>query len=373
MKTAILGGSFNPVHIEHVELAIRAIKELNLDKLIVMPTYFAPHKSDLPAPADDRLNMLKIAFSSVDKVEVSDFEIANGGKSYTYLTVEHFKEKLGGTLYFICGADMLIDFKTWKNPDRILSACTLAVFGREGVMVDYNAEENYLKEKFSKGFYKLSYVGKENSSTEIRTKLSLGLKPSGLDEKVYEYIKEKGLYKGDVYEDFVRSTLPEKRLIHTANVVITALSKAKELGLDKEKVRISAVLHDCAKYIEPESVKGFSLLESVPKPVIHAFLGAFIAKEKLKITDEEIISAIKYHTTGKADMTTLEKLIFVADMIEEGRNYDGVNILRKHYQEDFEKCFNECIKEEYIHLQNRGGDIYFETENAYNYYVKEKN
>jgi len=139
-KIGILGGTFNPVHLEHINLAKKAVKALNLDKLIIMPTYLPPHKEIIPAPAQDRLNMLKLAFLDDDKIEVSDFEIEKQGKSYTYLTVEHFKEKLSAHLYFIVGGDMLTDFKTWRNPDRILKACDLCVFGRDDFFTDYQAE-----------------------------------------------------------------------------------------------------------------------------------------------------------------------------------------------------------------------------------------
>lgn len=373
-KIAILGGSFNPVHFEHINLAKQAIRELNLDKLIVMPTFIPPHKSTLPAPAEDRLEMLRLAFNGIDKVEISDFEIQNQGKSYTYITVEHFKKELNCELYFICGADMLVDFKTWKNPDRILKACKLAVFHRMGQTVDYEKEQKYLKENYGAEFVKLSYVGGSDSSTKIRVYNSLGLSLSGLtDEKVESYINENSLYQGDAIENFIKSNLPEKRLKHTADVTIKALSKAKELGLDSEKVRLACILHDVAKYVEPKSVKGFEPEENIPGPVVHAFLGAYIAENILKISDSEIIDAIRYHTSGKENMSLLSKLVFVADMIEDGRNYQGVDELRELFKGDFETCFIECLKEEFIHLQNKKTDIYIETEKAYNYYIKGNN
>ena len=109
----------------------------------------------------------------------------------------------------------------------------------------------------------------------------------------------------------------------------------------------------------------------MPKPVVHAFLGAFVAEKYLGITDAEIIDAIRYHTSGKADMSLLSKLIFVADMVEEGRTYEGVEKLRELYENaDFEKCFIECLKEEFVHLINKKASIYYETINAINYYVK---
>ena len=261
-RIGILGGTFNPVHIEHVRLAKEAIKELNLDMLFVMPTFIAPHKSVQPAPSSDRLNMLKLAFNGEPKIIISDFEIEKQGKSYTYLTVEHFKNKYDCELFFICGGDMLTNFKTWKYPERVLNSATLAVFDRTDFSTDYQTEKEYFKKNFNKEFIKLDYIGKSSSSTKTRVYASFGLSLSGqVTESVEKYVYDNGLYKGDEYTEFVKKHLPQKRLVHTANVVVSALSKAKELGLDQEKVRVSAILHDVAKYIDHTKVKGFNLPE----------------------------------------------------------------------------------------------------------------
>lgn len=372
MKIGILGGTFNPVHVEHVEIARSAISELNLDQLIVMPTFMSPHKNTTPAPAEDRLNMLKIAFADLDKVTVSDYEILKQGKSYTYLTVEHFKRD-GVELYFICGGDMLTDFKTWRYPERILASANLAFFDRDEFFTDDKAERKLFKERFGKEFIKLSYRGKDASSTKIRIYSAFGLSVSGLTpDGVGNYIKEKRLYSADKYVEFIKNNLPAKRIKHTADVVVCALKKAKELSLDANKVALAATLHDCAKYIDYTKVQGFKLPDGVPQPVVHAFLGAFVAENYLGVKDEEILDAIRYHTSGKANMTTLGKLIFVADMVEEGRVYDGVESLRRAYEEkDFEECFKECLKEEVLHLINKKQYIYVETLNAFDYYVKD--
>ena len=371
-RIAIFGGTFNPVHIEHVLLCKSAIKELNLDKLIVMPTFISPHKADKTClSATDRLNMLNLAFSGIEKVEVSDYEIKKEGKSYTYQTIEHFYSE-DQELFFIVGGDMLNDFKTWKNPQRILDKATLVVFERQAIFTDFDKEQEYFRKTFSTEFKKLSYVGKDISSTKIRTYSKFSISLDGLMSKsVEDYIKKNELYKPDRYEKFIIKNLPYKRLKHTADVVICALKRARELGLDEEKVRLSATLHDLAKYIDYKTEKDFVLPDNVPQPVIHAYLGAFIAEKYLGITDCEIIDAIRYHTSGRANMSLLEKLIFVADMVEEGRTYDGVNYLRNLYENgDFESCFIECLKEEFVHLINKEQYIYGKTIEAYNYYVK---
>lgn len=373
VSIGILGGTFDPVHVEHVRLAKCAIKELGLNKLLVMPTFLSPHKTTNPAPAKDRFAMLKKAFEGVSEVEVSDFEILKEGKSYTYQTVEHFSKTTNAKLYFIVGGDMLTDFKTWRYPERILSCCTLAVFGRDGFKTDFSFEKKYFKEQFGKEFVTLSYVGSDESSTKIRVYSSFGLDVEGMtDEGVAQYIRDNNLYKGDKYVEYIKSNLPKKRIIHTANVVITALKKAKELNLSPEKVKTTATLHDCAKYLRASDYKDFNLPKDVPAPVEHAFLGAYVAEKILEISDEEILEAIKYHTSGKAEMSQLAKLIFVADMVEEGRDYEGVEELRKLYEgKDFDSCFVECLKEEFLHLLNKKQKIYQETVNAVAYYVKD--
>ena len=371
-RIGILGGTFNPVHSEHIRLAFSALDELNLDKLLVMPTYISPHKTSTPAPSQDRLNMLRLAFLGQDKIEVSDYEINKQGKSYTYQTVEYFKEKEDCELFFICGGDMLTDFRSWRYPERILSACTLAVFGREDFFTDYQKEEEYFENTFGKTFVRLSYVGKAISSTKIRTYSAFSLPLDGLtDSRVEQYIIENKLYSGGKYIEFVKNSLPQKRIKHTADVIICALKKARELNLDSEKVITACALHDLAKYIDYKTVEGFTLPNGVPAPVVHAFLGAYIAENKLGVKDQEIIDAIRYHTSGKADMSTLAKLVFVADMIEDGRDYDGVDKLREVYEKgDLDTCFKECLKEEVIHLLNKKQYIYEETLNAYDYYIK---
>lgn len=378
-RIAFFGGTFNPPHTEHIQTAVAAVKELALDKLFIIPTFLPPHKNVSPAKSADRINMLKLAFSSQDaadisdKVEISDYEIANGGKSYSFITAEHFRNKFkGAEIFMIIGGDMLKDFKTWKNPERILSCVNLAVVRREDYDFDIEKEKAYFAKTFGKDFTVLKCVGKSVSSTRIRTYLAFGLKPQGVNEKVFSYIQEHSVYPPDKYQAYILKNLPEKRVIHTAEVVICALKKAKELNLDYEKVRLAATLHDCAKYDDYKNYKDFALPKDVPPPVVHAFLGAFVAEKVLGITDAEILDAIKYHTSGKAKMSTLAKLIFVADMIEKGRDYDGVDILRQEYERDFETCFRLCLKEETAHLINKNQYIYKETLNAYDYYVKDK-
>jgi predicted HD superfamily hydrolase involved in NAD metabolism len=272
----------------------------------------------------------------------------------------------------IVGGDMLENFKYWKYPERILNSAKLAVFSREDFNLSFEKERKYFKDTFNKDFTLLKYGGKSCSSTKIRIYSAFSLDVRDFtNEKVANYIKENKLYKGNEYQELISLTLKPSRVKHTANVVVCALKKVKELGLEEEKVITATTLHDLAKYIDYKTVKGFRLpTPDMPDPVIHAFLGGYLAQNKLGIKDTDIINAVRYHTSGRANMSNLEKLVFVADMIEEDRNYLGVEKLREYYEQDFEKCFIECIKEEMIHLENKKTPIYGETINCYNYYVK---
>ena len=368
-RVGIFGGTFDPAHNEHVNLAKSAIEELSLDMLYVVPTFIPPHKKS-STPAADRLAMTKIAFLDLKKVTVSDVEIKREGKSYTYFTVEEIKkENKDAELFLLVGTDMLCDFFTWKNPERILLNCTLVCAGREGETVPDGFREEFIK-RFGKDYRTLNFSGKEVSSTKIRALISLGLSASEYIPKAEEeYIKEQGLYS-DKYSDYVKEKLPEKRKIHTVGVIESAVKLAKRVGVDVEKARITATLHDCAKYERKEDFPNFSMPESVPPPVEHAFLGAYISEHVLGVKDEEIINAVRYHTSGRAKMTDLEKVIFVADMIEENRVYDGVERLRNAVEKDFNSGFLLCLKEETEHIIKKKGPIYEKTIEAFNYYVK---
>ena len=129
MRIGIFGGSFDPVHIEHVRLAEAAVESLALDALLIMPAHTPPHKTDKALSSDgDRLEMCRLAFEGCKKTQVSDYEMRAGGTSFTYLTCRHFRRLYPeAKLYWLVGTDMLRDFPSWKNPEEILSLATLAV------------------------------------------------------------------------------------------------------------------------------------------------------------------------------------------------------------------------------------------------------
>jgi len=173
----------------------------------------------------------------------------------------------------------------------------------------------------------------------------------------------------------LKSVLKESRFIHTLGVADTAVYLAEKYGADKEKARIAGLLHDCAKNIPgDEAIKyceenGVNLKEVCihEHSLIHAYLGAYLAKYEYGVDDEEILSAIYYHTTGKENMSLLEKIVYVADTIEPSRTQAGVDVLRTLAETNLDGALLKAIESTIRHILNKGGILDTDTVAARNY------
>ncbi len=372
MAIGIFGGSFDPVHSQHVEYAKSAIEFLGLKKLFILPSYVAPHKlSGARASAEERLKLCQIAFSPLPQAEVSDYEITARGTSYTYLTCRHFKEIFPNEkLYLLVGADMLEDFFTWKNPEDILQNATLVACERGNIGV--KSLEKKFFERFHTNFLTAPFAGETVSSTQIRTDLAFE-KQVEIPSSALAYIQEKGLYFYPVIGRAL-SLLKPSRQEHTYRVAVMATARARSAGVSEEKALLAAALHDCAKYLQSDSslLNGFTPPKGVPEPVLHQFSGAFVAERAFQIDDEEILNAIRYHTSGKEKMTSLEKLIFLADMLEEGRDFPQVGALRNLFWKDLDECLYQALAHQVEYLKQTNKPIYDLTERAYEYEKQRK-
>ena len=139
-KIGLYGGTFNPPHKEHINIAKSVLKELGLDLLILIPSYISPHKIGVEvADGPKRLEMLNLAFKNQSKIIVSDYEICKKDVSYTYLTVEYFKNLYKDSqFYLIVGSDMLENFPKWKNPNQIASNVEMVLVERIYDNIDTN-------------------------------------------------------------------------------------------------------------------------------------------------------------------------------------------------------------------------------------------
>lgn len=373
MKTAIFGGSFNPVHSEHVNIARAAVSALGLERLIILPAARSPFKEGTVYASDGaRLDMCRLAFGDIPCAEVSDFEIVRGGASYSYISCEHFKAAYPqDELYFIMGADMLESFTRWKFPERILACADIAVCARENESA-LEEDVSSFKARFGERIVNFGYVGGKVSSTRVRTLAALGESVREyVPANVAEYIERNSLY--DLGTGRVREYLTESRYAHTVRVALKAAEMCVRFGIDERKAVTAAALHDCGKYLEKDSpaLEGFSLPEGVPvpvpEPVMHQFTGAYVAANTFGVEDEDVLNAIRYHTSGRAGMSELEKLIYLSDMLEDGRDFPRADELRAEFMKGLDAGLEAALSHQMKYLASVGGDIYPLTAQAFGY------
>ncbi|MDE6666710.1 MAG: nicotinate (nicotinamide) nucleotide adenylyltransferase [Clostridia bacterium] len=374
MKIALFGGAFNPVHSEHLNIVLAAKENLGMDKIIVIPTNISPHKKGvMTARGKDRLEMCRLAFADIEGVEVSDCELKRGGVSYSYVTCRHFKKLYpNDELYFIIGSDLFDSFHLWREPEEVLKCVTLTVCARVDAGALNAAEIKKFLLRFNKELVILAYIGKAVSSTRVRALAALGEDTAGLvPESVRLFIRKRRLYELNELLG-VKKYLTEERWQHTVRVAVLAAEYSRAAGVYEIDAITTAALHDCAKYLplNSEELKKFVPPQGVPKPVMHQYSGAFVAEHTFGIKDEGILNAIRYHTSGRENMSNLEKLIFLADFLEEGRDFEGVDKLRAKLKGGLDGCLLAALEHQLNYLKSTGATVYPLTERAYKY-IKE--
>lgn len=197
MNTAVFGGSFNPIHLGHVKLALAAKKVASLDRIILIPTGITPHKSnDEMVDSYHRLQMCRLACSDFDYIEVSDIEINREGKSYTYQTLNSLKEIYpDDSFYMIVGSDMYLTLQSWKHADSFLKGLNIISDFRNNAESNIMQRQSKLLEKSGARSFFIDKPVMDVSSSDIRSKLKNKEDVSSLlDPKVLDYIKKHNLY-----------------------------------------------------------------------------------------------------------------------------------------------------------------------------------
>ena len=180
-------------------------------------------------------------------------------------------------------------------------------------------------------------------------------------------------------QDKLEKDIGIKRYKHSLRVAETAKKLALNYDVDSKKAYLAGFIHDCAKYNEENYINKFKIdlssypVSSIKDPVLHAFLGAEVAKKVYNICDEDVLNAIKYHTTGRPAMTDLEKIIFIADAIEPGRDFEGIENIRKFAYDDLNKAMLALLDSNIIFLINKKALINPLSFEARNYLIEEKN
>ena len=386
MKIGVYGGTFNPPHLGHLAAARTAVDVLGLDKLLLVPAAIPPHKElpqSTPAP-EHRLAMvekLADAMRLSKVVQVSTLELDRRGKSYTADTLAAIRaQHPEAELWLLMGTDMFLTLHLWHDPAEILRLAGVCAFGRteqDGEAL-FAPQREHLARTFGARVTTITLPGLvEISSTRLRELLERGGGGEYLPPSVYGYILRHGLYgtRADLkHLDLPRlracsySMMREKRVPHVMGVEEEAARLARRWGADEGLARRAGILHDCTKYLElPEQLAlcgqyGVELdrLEQQAVKLLHAKTGACIARAVFG-EPEEVYQAIFWHTTAKADMSLLDKIIYIADYIEPNRDFEGVERLRALAYRDLDKALLLGVETTIQEMEERGLPIHSRT------------
>jgi len=383
-RIGIYGGTFNPPHLGHLRAAQFALEKLRLDKLLMIPSCQSPHKNlsaDDPAP-EQRLAMLQIALKDQTGLEASDLELCRGGISYTYETVLAVRKLYPDCEIVLCmGSDMFLTLQNWRNPETILSNASLAVFGR-----GHKEETQRIAEKKAEltaqgaTVYVLENPVTMISSTDLRRLICFGCTDAFLPEGVGAYIREHKLYGyGLDYKDLpmeqleavVVSLLKKNRVAHVLSCRDTSQELARIWGANEEDAARAGLLHDITKALDgPLQLTLCQAYGTIlsdfsrqnPK-TLHALTGSMVA-QRIFGENPAVVSAIASHTTGKADMNVLEKIIYVADYMEPNRDFPGVERLRHYAVTDLDLALKTGLEMTLAMLKEQGREVSKESQEA---------
>lgn len=180
--------------------------------------------------------------------------------------------------------------------------------------------------------------------------------------------------------EYLKAKLKKSRYVHSLGVMDTAVKLAERHGADVAKARIAGLIHDCAKCMDEKDMIDLVTHEDMNidevsmrnAALLHGPAGAIIAENEMGIGDQDILGAVRYHTTGKSDMSLLEKIVYIADYIEPNRNFPGVEELREITFEDLDKGLLKAFDNTIKHVVDGGQLLHFDTVKGRNYLLCRK-
>lgn len=379
------GGTFNPPHMGHERLAKACVEALKLDRLLLIPTAQPPHKQLPPGSAqgEQRAEMARLMAGRIPRTQVCGLELERPGPSYTRDTVDRLRQLYPeAEFWLIMGADMFLSFHKWREPERIAQQCSLAVAARlPDSRRQLERQAAFLERELGARSRIVDCPVTVLSSTQVRSHIPEGKWQGELAPEVAEYIQKQGLYQEDPLEELrreVRGRMSEKRYRHTLGVEKTAACLAERFGEDVYQARTAALLHDLTKALDyEEQLKlcgRYGIITDYGengKALLHADTAAALARQEFGVS-EETAQAVAYHTTGAPGMTALDKIVYLADCIEPGRDYPGVEKLRRLCKKDLDQAMICSLRQSIEHIQSKGGRPYWRTQRALEDFLAKK-
>ena len=328
-KIIIYGGSFDPPHKGHFKLLRAAIKEIKPDKVYVVAGWRSPFKNFPFASYRDREKMFRMGarefkLRGAARLVFHPFEYKRKKTTYTYQIIDYFSLKHPrAQLFFLMGSDCLNSFNKWKKHKLIIKKAVLLVGKREGFLPEIGLSPPvvFLKDVFP-----------EISSTEIKRDLFIEGFSKNVSASVLRHMEQKKLYLSHMRK-WLKLNLNPERFKHCKETMRLALDLAAKHGIDAEKAATAALLHDAARDFGEKKLKVWAsknkekipFFQSIMKnePLLfHSHMSADMARNKFFVKDKDILSAIRYHTVGAAQMSVLGKIIYISDMA--GKDRDAI-------------------------------------------------
>ncbi len=369
MRRGFFGGTFNPVHLGHVRAAAAAAEQLGLDALYVIPAGIPPHK-ELPADGADaaqRLEMAALAFAEIPGLRVLDWELRRPGRSYTAETVDRLlAEEAEGEWWMLCGTDMLETLPEWYRGEWLLRTLHVAAYPRrkgEEARIDELAEA--YRRDYGAHCRRIQVEPLEISSTLLREALQRGSGAEWLPRQVYAYLLKARLYRvrpePAALWELARPWYKESRIPHVLGCREEAVRLARRWGADVLDAENAAILHDITKKMPLEEQlriceKRGTIIPNFRREyeaMLHAFSGADAAAMEFGVS-AEVESAIRWHTTGRADMSLLEKILWLADYMEPCRTTPGVEVVREAAYRDLDGALEIALADSLRYLERKG-------------------
>lgn len=376
-RIGIYGGTYNPPHIGHMRAAAHGIRVLELDRLLLIPAAISPHK-ELPEDSANplqRLEMLRLSARGLEKAQVSAIELSREGPSYSVDTVMQLRRQYpDAQLVLMMGTDMFLSFLNWYQAQTILEQVSLAVFYR-GEKQERPAVEAQ-KARLEAMGAEVTLV--ENpvtaiSSTDLRRMLALRCADPFLCPGVGDYIRANGLYHTaenfhslpmERLEQVVTSLLKPSRVAHVLGCRDTAAALARRWGANETDAARAGLLHDITKALDGPlqltlcdeyGILLSKFSQENPK-TLHALTGSVVA-EQIFGENEAVVQAIRYHTTGRPNMSLLEKILYIADYMEPNRDFPGVEVLREAAFRSLDDALRMGLEMTIDHVQAQGQQL----------------
>ena len=393
-RIGIFGGSFNPPHRGHLLAAREQKRLLHLDQVILIPALIPPHKQladGSPDPAF-RLAMTEALAQADPALTVSDIELRRVGPSYTADTLAAIASRRPeDELFLLMGTDMFLSFHTWSRPEVICRYATICLAVREKPSkkdeAEIRAQTRLLQERYGARVERVENEYEEMSSTLIRRMLQFDCAEDYLTPEVLQIIRENGLYGTDlpmknlpfdVLRERSLALHKEKRRNHVIGCSVTAKALAEKWGADPSLALRAGILHDITKALDKPAhlalckkygtvLRGFEIEND---KLLHSKSGAAVAGGVFGECPE-VVSAIFWHTTGKADMTLLEKIVYMADYMEPNREFEGVEELRELAWTDLDRAMLRAFEISVQMLEQRGRSIDVHSRQALEFMQKQ--